>query len=181
LSLPINIFLPKIETSEDSETNIFINELTTELEDVYEEVAEHVNGDIRNYADSDGFKWEPTLNGSTPGTFTYTQQIGWSIRQGIFTHIFFDITWSATTAAGNLYLNLPYKVIQSAGQPFVSCIQSSSIAFGAGNSGLTINAIPDTYRGEIWTFGSGTPAANLAAPATGQISGHMFYIGLEYE
>jgi len=182
MSLPTTIILPlRADYGNDEDIDRYLRDLVFELQSMYENMTDNINGFIRNNADVDQSQWQPTLNGTVPGTFTYLLQVGWSIRQGIYTHVFFDIIWSGSTAGGNLYLELPYKVTFSNGRPFVGVVQPSAISFGAGNTNLVINAIPNTYRGEIWTVGSGAASANLAVPAGGQISGHLMYIGIDGE
>jgi len=184
MTLPSDIDLPlRVDYTKEQDIDRYLSDLVFELQQMYKDIAENVNGFIRNNADVDQSQWLPTLAGTgVAGTFTYTQQVGWSIRQGIFTHLFFDVIWTNSgTAAGNLYLQLPYLVTLSTGRPFVGVLQPSSIAYGAGNSDLVINAIPDTYRGEIWTTGSGAASANLAVVASGRLSGHLMYIGVSDE
>lgn len=182
MTLPEQVILPnKLNYQDEEDINRYLDNLVFELQNTYELVAQNVNGFIRNNAEVDQSNWTPILQGGTPGTFTYTQQVGWVVRFGIFTEIFFDVIWSATTAAGNLYLELPYLTTISAGMPFVGVLQPSGIAFGGGNTNLVINAIPNTYRGEIWTTGTGAATANLAVVATGRLIGHLRYIGVEDE
>lgn len=183
MSLPSTIILPlRVNYQDEEDIERYQTDLVKELEGMYEDIADNVNGFIRNDTEADQAKWTPTLNGTNAGTFTYTAQVGWSIRQGIYTTLYFDITWNAIgTAAGNLYLELPYRVTLSSGMPFVGVLQPSSIGFGAGNTNLVINAIPNTYRGEVWSIGSAAATANLAVPATGRLAGHLTYIGLQDE
>jgi hypothetical protein len=180
MTLPTTIILPLRTDYSDEDMDRYLRDLVYQIQDFYEQVAENVNGFIRNNAEVDQAVWTPTLAGTGAGTFTYTQQAGWSIRQGIFTEIFFDITWSATTATGDLYVELPYIVTLSDGMPFVGVLQPSSIAFAPATN-LVINGIPNSYRGEIWTIGSGAATANLAVPASGRLIGNLRYIGLEDE
>lgn len=180
MTLPTNIILPLRTDYSDEDLDRYIRDVVFQIQDFYEQVADNVNGFIRNNAEVDQAVWTPTLAGTGSGTFTYTQQAGWSIRQGIFTEIFFDIIWSSTTATGNLYVELPYKVTFSDGMPFVGVLQPSSIGFGGGTN-LVINGIQNSYRGEIWSVGSGAVTANLAVPASGRLIGTLRYIGLEDE
>ncbi|MFO7881201.1 MAG: hypothetical protein R6U52_01525 [Kosmotogaceae bacterium] len=171
--------MPLIENYDDNKA--YQKDLVFELKNMYEEISQNVNGFIRNSAEIDQAQWEPTLAGTGGGDFIYASQIGWSVRQGIFTYIWFDINWSSTTATGNLYVELPYKVTLSNQMPFMGVLQPSSINFGAGNTNLVINAIPNTYRGEIWTIGSGAATANLTVPASGRLIGYIHYIGVDDE
>ena len=63
--------------------------------------------------------------------------------------------------------------------PFVGTVQASSVAY-LGNY-LVINAIPNTYRGEIYSVTPAGATANLAVPATGRLIIHSRYIGIEDE
>lgn len=180
MTLPSSIILPLKSDYRAEETDAkYFRDLNFSLVRMYESVAQAVNGSIRNNALTGQEKWTPTLNGATTsGTFTYTNQIGWVLRQGVLVDIWFDITWSAAgTAAGNLYIELPYRVAISSQKPFVGPLQTATIAYGAGQSVLTINGIPNTYRGEIWSSGSGNAMANIAVAAAGQLIGHLRYIG----
>jgi len=182
MSLPSNITLPlRVDYKNDEDLDRYLRDLVYELQGMYENLTDNINGYIRNNADIDQSQWLPTLNGTAPGTFTYTSQYGWSIRQGIYTEVFADITWTSTTAGGSLYLELPYLVTFSEGMPFVGTVQASNISFGAGKTNLVINAIPNTYQGEIWSIGSGAATTNLAVPASGRLIVYLKYIGIESE
>lgn len=184
MTLPPEIILPlRINYTDEKDSDRYLHDLVFDLQNMYEDIAENVNGSVRNNAEVDQSVWTPTLQGTGAGTFTYAtaSQIGWSIRQGIFTELFFDITWSSTTATGNLYLELPYIAARSSGMPFKGSLQPSSIIYGVGVSSLTINAIPATSRGEIWSTGSTLATANFSVVASGRLIGHIRYIGQEDE
>ena len=185
MSLSPTIQLPlqteRILSDDPKELEKYLRELTFTLQRMYEELADNINGDIRNQALETGRKWTPTLNGSTSGTFTYDHQIGWILRKGLMVDLWFDIKWSAVgTAANNLYLELPYEVATSLQKPFVGVVQSSAFAY-TGGTGIVINAIPNTYRGEFWNVGDGFTTANQSVVASGQLIGHIRYIGKQDE
>jgi len=180
MTLPTSIDLPlRVNYQDEEDMDRYLRDLVYELQGMYENLTENINGFIRNDADVDQSQWTPTLNGTVAGTFTYTRQVGWSIRQGIYTEVFADIAWTATTATGNLYLELPYRVTISDGMPFVGTVQVSNVAY-LGNY-LVINAIPNTYRGEIYSVTPAGATANLAVPASGRLIIHCRYIGLSDE
>lgn len=81
MSLPSNIILPlRVNYSDNNDIDRYLTDLVHELETMYENIADNVNGFIRTDGETDQAKWTPTLNGTTSGTFTYTSQAGWSIR-----------------------------------------------------------------------------------------------------
>jgi len=181
MTVPTNIQLPiqteRILSRDPKALEKYLRELIFSLQRMYESVAQGINGNILSNTLEPGRQWTPTLQGITPGTFTHNHQIGWAFRQGIFTDVWFDISWSAAgTAAGSLYVELPYIVAVSNQKPFVGVVQSSVIAY-TGGTGIVINAIPNTYRGEFWNVGSGFTTANQSVVASGQVIGHIRYIG----
>jgi len=182
MSLPSEIKLPlRVDYANEGDLDRYLRDLVFEIQTMYEDIANNVNGFIRNDTEVDQAQWVPTLNGTVAGNFTYGNQVGWSIRRGIYTELFFDISWTATTAAGGLYLELPYRVTLSAGYPFHGFVRSSGIAYGAGYTYLSINAVPDSYTGNIGVAGSGMASAQLTVPASGSLFGHISYIGISDE
>ena len=185
MTLPSTITFPLRGDFEDFEdVDRYLHDLTFELQRMYEQLSQGVNGTVRSDTALQRSNWTPTLFGTTvAGTFTYNHQIGWVQRTGNITDIWFDVSWSASgAAAGNLFLELPYKVANSAQKPFSSALQTSLISYGGGRTVLSINAIPNTFRGEMWASGSGVTTINVpAAPGQqtgGQLIGHLRYMGV---
>ena len=179
MSLPTQITLPLVKDYENREK--YLDELVKRLEEMYETITFNINGTIRNYNEKEDFSWVPTLNGTTPGSFTYTYQYGWSIRRNIFVSLYFNIGWSATTAGGNIYVELPYKVLVSQGQPFIGPVQFNALTLGTGYTSLTVSADPDTYKGTFYESGSGKWWSAIGMPSSGEIAGSLTYIGVEDE
>ena len=178
MTLPTDINFSRIEEGNQKDSM----ELIRELQDMYEEVAQNVNGFIRNSNEIDQANWTPTLTDTGGGTFAYTHQVGWSVRQGIFTQIWFDVRWNSSTSSGTLSLDLPYRVTLSDRNPFVGVVQPSIVNLGAGYSNVVIVAVPDTYRGEFQVTGNNVGYSNLNSPTTvGRLAGHLMYIGIEDE
>jgi len=182
LTLPTNIILPS--PTADPESFIkYQQDLISSLQSMYEDIAENVNGEFRSeYGPDEGGSWTPILKGTTSaGIFTYSSQVGWALRKGIMVDAWFDIIWTSQSgASGNLYVELPYLVAVSNGMPFVGTIQSSGITY-SGGTGIVINAIQNTFRGELWNVGSGFTTANQSVTSSGRITGSIRYIGQEYE
>ncbi len=185
MTLPIERILPPVPDFEDvQEAKKYLHDLNFELQDMYEEIVQNVNGFIRNDQETDGSAWTPTISSTgTQGTITYVSQTGWSLRQGILTQLWFDIEWSAIgSSTGNIYIDLPYLVAKSSNIPFVGVLQYSGISLGGSFTDIVINAIPSTYRGEIWKVASdGTATVNLGISSVGRLMGNIYYLGIEDE
>lgn len=185
INLPLN---PETLNGTVEQAEIYLRELTVALEDMYEMLAFNVNGIIKSNRDTsvstedNSEEWTPVLAGTTTaGSFTYDHQIGWVIRQGLFTDVWFDVQWTALGGAtGNLYLELPYQVAVSEEKPFVGICQPSGFTF-TGGTDVVVNGIPDTFRAEFWNVGTGFTTANQSVVTSGQVIGHLRYIGQENE
>ena len=189
MTLPANLdfSLLNIDTPVLDSENIITHsrDIAEQTQNAYQDIAINFNGfNKTSFLDNDGTlnrleNWTPTLKGtSTAGTFTYTSQNGWAFRQGLLVDIWFDIIWTGSgTAAGNLYVELPYKVARIDGKPFTGTIQSSSITYATGTY-MVCNSIPNTYRCEIWTAGSGATTANRTVVSSGQLIGSIRYMGI---
>lgn len=191
MTLPTNINLPlhsdKIKSEDPEDLEGYMRDLIYELTRMYERIAQAVNGNIKGDFGITEASWMPTIKGITEGaapSVTYTHQIGYVLRQGISTDVWFDIEWSSVTDySGDLYLELPYqvaKVTTSATMPFVGIVQPSSITYTGGTE-MVINGIPNTFRGELWNTGSAFATANQAIVNSGRLLGHLRYLGNQNE
>lgn len=154
----------------------------------YDNLEKSSSGTFRTNTDPTQANWTPILKGTTTaGSFSYTHQIGTVLRQNLLVDCWFSVKWSgATTATGNLYLELPYKVAKSNEKPFIGVIIPSQIDFTSTSfTAMVIQAIPDTYRGEVWLYGDGAAANNQTCAALGssdqKLEGTIRYLGQEYE
>lgn len=184
MTVPKSIFLPtKKDGSGDEASDKYLLEMIYEVQRMYDNLAKGVNGDIKSSSLSQRQNWTPTLEGTgITGIFTYTNQYGLVLRQGLMVDVWADIFWTAIGGAtGSLYVVLPYIVANSLGQPFVGCVQSSTLAYGAGQTYAVINAIPNTYRGEFWASGGGAATTRLSVPNAGRLIFHVRYLGVQDE
>lgn len=151
-----------------------VREIVKTLAEMYENIAQAVNGDIR--------EWTPKLVGLvTPGVGTYTRQTGWYLRQGIIVDLWFDLEWTAHTGVGAAYIELPYKVKNSQNFPWSGELNMSGITLGAGYTKLFLLAQPNTFFGLIFGEGSGVAFASLSIVTSGRLIGKIRYIGQEFE
>lgn len=184
MSIPTNIQLPiqteRILSGNPKELEKYLRELTFSLQRMYEELAHGINGDIRTNTLEPNRRWTPLLKDTANSgtTFTYTHQIGWVYRRGIFVDVWFDVQWSSNSGAitGNMYIELPYQVAVTNEKPFVGVVQPSIFAYTGGTECVS-NAINNTYRCEVWNVGDGFTTANQGSVAAGHLIGHLRYIG----
>jgi hypothetical protein len=178
IQLPLHSDFIKSENKDDLEK--YMRELVYSLQTMYEDLAGSFNGAIRSDTETQRNMWKPTLNGSVSGTFTYSNQTGWVFRQGLWVDVWGDVTWTATTATGNLFVELPYIVARTLNMPYVGVVQPSSLAFTGGTE-VVINGMSNTYRGEFWNTGDAFATANQSVTATGRLIFHLRYLSQDDE
>lgn len=183
MTLPDNIQLPlKDELIAQGGKPLvnYMQELTRTLQTQYEENARAINGSFRQSELSGSQKWVPKLidSADTDITFTYDHQSGMVWRRRNMVDLWFDVKWSAASAAltGNMYVELPYKVININNKPFVGICQPSVFAY-TGGTDCVVNAIPDSYRLEVWNTGNGFTSANQLSVTAGHLIGSIRYVG----
>lgn len=73
------------------------------------------------------------LGGTTPGTTTYTTQLGFYFR--IFDIVFFHLrlTWTNATGTGNAQVSIPFTAVNTAGMAYTVGVWSSGLTFANGN------------------------------------------------
>jgi len=177
MTLPTDIIFPfrpeQINSKDPAQLAEYMRDLVYTLSRTYQDTAQAVNGDIRQFT--------PVVKGFTiEGVGTYTHQIGWYLRQGIIVDVWFDVKWTAHTGNGFIYVELPYKVKDSLQKPWVGVVQAGDFTFGAGRTYLVINAIPNTFRCEVFAQGTGLATLQNAVQATGHLIGHIRYVGQEF-
>lgn len=184
MTLPLTTILPihseRIKEGGDS-LDKYMRELVFTLQRQYEDVANAVNGDIRRDVDEDNTQWQPVVTDSLDAstTFNYNHQVGWVLRKGLFVDVWFDVSWASVaggTIAGNMQIELPYKVAITQQKPFVGVAQASVFAYTGGTE-CVINAQSDSYILDVWNTGSGFTTANQGSVAAGHLIGNIRYVG----
>jgi len=160
----------------------YMKELVNTLQRQYEDLSEAINGNIRSNEEQGSRKYTPTVisTGGTPGVGTYDNdghQIGWVLRRGIVTDVWFDIQWSAHTGDTGepMAVTLPYSSAVSSQKPFFGTLYASNITY-AGDY-LVCNATPGTRNCTVWEVTAGAPGAQVNLDTSGQLAGHIRYIG----
>jgi len=107
--------------------------------------------------------WTPIVFGATtPGTTTYTLQEGLYVRQGNLVTIDFSITWSATTATGDIKIG---------GFPFVAALTNYGVEIVFDGTILVANAI-----GFLVLGGTATALGFATITSPGALYGKLQYI-----
>lgn len=174
----------------------YLDRLNETLMEMYQELAIEINGTFKNQPantpasnDNDFLQWTPVISGETvAGTGTYGHQIGFSLRQGLMVDVWFDISWTAHTGTGNMYITLPYKVALAGDtttgrRPFVGVVQTNNLTYPAGTSYITCSARSNAFNLDIYGSGSATAIAQVQVEndTSAQIMGHCRYVGQAYE
>lgn len=177
MTLPTDIILPlrpeQIKAG-GSELELYIRDLVNSLTDSYQDVVGVVNGSLK--------QWTPTVYGfTTAGSAgAYTRQTGWYLRQGLMVDLWFDIEWTGHTGVGALVLQLPYKAAKTENFPWMDAV-FTTLPLTAGYSSTLISANSDTTQGIVLQSGSGVPFINVLIGADGRLTGHMRYVGQQFE
>lgn len=184
MTIPINLNLPAISdeaVSTPSGMVQYLKDLTYDIEKMYDEVSDGVNGNLSTNDSVGQSAFTPTILDSADEdtTFTYDHQIGWVLRKGLFVDIWFDVKWSAVltgTVNGTMEIELPYKVAKTEQKPFVGVLQSSVFAYTAGTE-CVINARSNTFILDVWNVGDGFTTANQGSVSAGHLIGNIRYVG----
>lgn len=159
-------------------------EMVVVLQDMYEDLANHINGDHEyvSFDASNQTQVIPLVSGSsTPGTGTYADRVVYHVRKGLETQMWFDIEWTGHTGAGDLIVNLPYEVASSELMPFVGVLEIHNITLSSGYTYATVSCQPSTFDGLIHENGSAQPTQPIALSTSGRIKGYVSYIGKEFD
>lgn len=172
MTLPTDIiypYRPDQFTSDDPvKREEYQRDLIFKMSRTYQDMAQAINGDSRQFT--------PIIKGTTTdGTGTYTHQIGWYYRQGLMVDVWFDVLWTVHTGTGNFYIEMPYRASNSLQKPWVGAVQTSNWTIGS--TWANLNVIPNTFQCEVWQNGSAIPTANQIIQNSGQLMGHVRYIG----
>ncbi len=157
----------------------YFRDLVFTLQDQYQQIAFAVNGEIRNNAEQGNQQYIPTISGTTTaGEGTYTRQIGWVLRQGLLTDVWFDISWSAHTGTGSLSVDMPYLSALGSGNPFIGTMNTQTITF----SGYVVGVmLTDSRTMTLIDSISGATDANIAMLGAASLRGHIRYVGQAIE
>lgn len=113
--------------------------------------------------------WTPTYLGqTTPGTTTYSVQVGTYTRIG--DTIFFTgyVSWTAATGTGGAILSLPFTAANVSNQRFAVACRINAITFA--NAGVEGLILPNTAFVSLWTPASNVTTTQVAVEAAGDIS-----------
>jgi len=160
----------------------YMKELVVTLQRQYEDMAEAINGDFKLDVLTGSSNFTPTISGSTTsgvGTYVANTQTSRVLRKGLEVEFWFDIAWTAHTGTGNLLVDLPYEVADSANFPYVGVVMAENITF---SGYLTGTALPATRSFQIIDTRSATTFNNIAVTnANTTLRGYVKYIGKAIE
>ena len=159
-------------------------EKISSLHEMYEDIVQVVNGDMTyiGFDSADQSQVIPLISGTTSkGIGTYSDREIWRLRQGLLCHIWFDISWTAHTGTGNIYVDLPWEVALTSYDPFIGTIESDNINLTSTYSWLTINCQSSTFKGNIIRSGDSITSSPLPMQTSGRLKGYVKYIGKQIQ
>ena len=182
MTLPITTILPfnseQIKSGGD-DLDAYLQELIFNLQRQYEDVAQAVNGDIRNDVQQGSRQYIPTVRGSTAeGAGTYTSQVGWVLRKGLIVDFWYDVVWTGHTGTGTLQLDLPYQAAETNTNLFTGTAILETLVFAGIPYGIVTN---NGRTMQIEGSQSATTPANVAIATAGTLRGYVRYVGQAIE
>ncbi len=184
MTLPINVTLPldstRIKSQNPKDLYEYLRTLVYVLTVHLQQANQSANGNISQLTNSSDPGYQFVVGSSSAGAGTYSNCMIWTRRSNLFTSVWFDITWSATTGTGNLLIQLPYKCQPSTQAPFIAVIESDSITYTSGYTYLTGNLTPGTNLLAINQNGSGEPLLAFPISMTGHLRGSIHYVGQQF-
>jgi hypothetical protein len=94
--------------------------------------------------------------------------------------LWFNLIWSAHTGTGPIILQLPFKALNTIGTPWVGPVWGN-VNLGAGYTNMFMVVNGNTNDGVLLKSGSGVAFGNVTMSATGEMVGHLRYVGTEFE
>lgn len=181
MTLPENLILPfhlqQIRSGNPDDMARYMQDMVNELERMYRDLAENVNGQIKSSDASVYQNWTPVLEGSsTPGSFTWASGYpsGLLKYKGNELDIWFNLRWTGTSGspAGDLRLITPYTFRETDQASWVGVVESN-LTLSSGYSWVTCEAVPNNNYINFKENGSGVNIQNLSVASTGQLKGHV--------
>lgn len=158
----------------------FLKDLKEDIEKQYSKLADGINGSFQWDEGPATEKFQPRVLGTTAeGQATYSNRFGWSYRQGVLVDIWCDVSWTAHTGTGKLFIEMPYEALNLSGTPFVGSVQADDITITGDN--LVANVIPGSFRCEIWENVSGASSEQIDIASAGRLIVNVRYIAREAE
>jgi len=140
-----------------------------DIEEMYREMADAINGFQGT--------WDVTVDGSSTGTGTYTTQAGYYYRHGLLVDCWFQVVWSAHTGSGDLRIQFPFQIKLSS-DIWVGEVICNSVNYPSGTQ-ASLKGINNTYYAEMISTGDNIASAKVQLAGTGDVIGHIRYIGQE--
>jgi len=185
MTLDSNLVLPSnYEAINSDDPNVrenFIRDLIFSLTDMYEEIADAVNGDISSDQESGLLQYMPTVTGSggINGSESYSKQTGWYLRQGLMVDVWVDISFTGHAGTGDMQVSLPFESARTSNDPFMGAMIAGTIAYSGGYTQTGWSIGGDSLIANVLESGDGQTLKNLQMASAASLRGHIRYIGKE--
>lgn len=137
-----------------------------------ERAAREPKGELLTYATA---AYTPTyLGAATPGTTTYTTQVGAYTRIGNVVFFTAYVVWTAATGTGVAVVSLPFTSANVTNQRFAVSVFTSSVTFA--NSGVQGVILPNTTRVQFASPLTNAASTDINVEAAGSLNVTGWYL-----
>ena len=117
---------------------------------------------------NEGTSYQPVVSGgTTAGVGTYAARLGFYTKLGKLVHFQIEVTWSAHTGTGQIYVSLPSTVNSNSVEFQAVSVASGGITFAAGEQPVAL-IFRAGSRVQIYGLNAGARAP-LTLPASGAL------------
>ena len=152
-----------------------IDPMAIELRKMYQDFVRQINGEAKVFT-------AKVFGATSAGVGTYSNQDGFYILSGQMVDVYYNITWTAHTGTGNLYVEMPF-ISNFSALNYMGVIDNTSggLNYSAGYTEVKTKLAPGTREATIVENGDNTGSQALAMVSSAIITGwNRFPIKIEY-
>lgn len=178
MTLPENLILPyhlqQIKAGNIEDTTSNMKDLVKEIEKMYFDIVQRVNGQLKTSEDVTQANWTPEIYGaSNAGTINHTTQDGVLLLKNNVLDVWFKIAWTTIgSGAGTLRIKIPYTIRDTNTQFWYGPLATNLTLSSGYTYALTSASNGNNYL-QLIQCGSGVNIQNISIQANSQIRGHV--------
>lgn len=178
MTLPEHLILPyeltKAQEADPTQIAKNMELMRVEIEKMYYDLAQRVNGQFKTSEDATHAKWTPEIYGaSTAGTINYVTKDGVILLRNNEIDIWFKIVWTTIgSGAGTLRIKIPYTIRNTNTQFWHGSLATNLTLSSGYTYALTAASNGNNYL-QLIECGSGVNIQNISIQANSEIRGHV--------